>query len=120
VKAKKANPDLTDISIELIKTKAKLSETMSCYCSASTSGGYAFWKIFKPTWNEFDIEEPDENNYCAKWYQKFIYSIFINNVSEFTVIILNSAIAIVLQYLSEFLKTCSLCGNVISRFSHFY
>jgi hypothetical protein len=52
----------------------------------------------------YDPEGLDMNNYCLGWFKKFLLAKFINNLSEFTVIILNTLIAIALKYLSEFMK----------------
>ena len=77
---------------------------MSCYCSQTTHGGLFFWTIFSANWLQYDIEDLDNNNYCLGWYKVFLYATVINNLSEFTVIILNTLIAIALKYLSEFMK----------------
>ena len=77
---------------------------MSCYCSEHTNGGIMFWNAFAGDWSEFDEEGLDNNNYCGGWLKKFIYSNFITSASEYTVVILNAAIAFALTYLSAFMK----------------
>ena len=63
-----------------------------------------FWKAFAGDWSDLDEVGLDNNNYCGGWLKKFIYSNFITRASEYTVVILNAAIAFALTYLSAFMK----------------
>ena len=63
-----------------------------------------FWNALFINWTQYDVDELDANNYCLGWYKRLVLATVIGSLSEFSIIIINSIIAVVLTYLSEYLK----------------
>jgi hypothetical protein len=98
VVAKKELGDLTEEQNQKIKSSFKLSETMCCYCQGLTNKGYYLWKLREQNWTQYDSN--DKRNYCLDWYKLNLLAWFLTNLSDYSVIIINSAVAIIFDKVS--------------------
>ena len=60
--------------------------------------------MFGWDWSQFNIDGNDKNSYCTGWFERLIYAQVVINVSDFSEIFINTVLAIVMRYLSEFMK----------------